>query len=85
MAVVYDGHYSAEDQSVARRKWYITDFPHPGQLPLSQKEQYFQKLCNFTSIKSASSPGAIRRLQAQFVPYRYRNDLVEFKPNFLKE
>ena len=85
MAVVYDGHGTDEDKSSSKRKWYITDFPHIGLLPLTQKEQYFQELWqqyfDKISIESRRNP----RLQAQFVPYRYRNDLVEFKPNFHKE
>ncbi len=85
LAVVYDGHHTDEDKSGPERKWYITDFPHPGPLPLSQNEQYFQELWQLyfdkISIESRRNP----RLQAQFVPYRYRNNLVEFKTSFHKE
>jgi len=85
LAVVYDGHQTDKDPFCAQRKWYITDFSHNGQLPLTQREQYYQELWQLyfdkISIESRRNP----RLQAQFVPYRYRNDLVEFKTDFHKE
>lgn len=85
LAVVYDGYDTDGDNSFAKRKWYITDFPHPGLPSLTQKEQYYQGLWQLyfdkISIESRRNPC----LQAQFVPYRYRGDLVEFKPNFHKE
>ena len=84
LAIVYDGHHSDEDPFCAQRKWYITDFSHNGQLPLTQREQYYQELWQLyfdkISIESRRNP----RLQAQFVPYRYRNDMVEFKTDFYK-
>jgi hypothetical protein len=48
-------------------------------VPLNEKEQYYQKLWqqyfDTIAIESRCNP----RLQARFVPYRYRHDLVEFK------
>ncbi len=85
LAVVYDGHVADEDQSFPRRKWYITDFPDPGPLPLSQKEQYFQSLWQHYFDKIGIESRRNPRLQAQFVPHRYRHDLVEFKPSSHKE
>ncbi|HBQ86265.1 MAG TPA: hypothetical protein DD811_07290 [Syntrophomonas sp.] len=78
LAVVYDGH-DLETERSSRRRWYITDFPRDGQVPLNEKEQYYQKLWqqyfDTIAIESRCNP----RLQARFVPYRYRHDLVEFK------
>jgi len=85
LAVVYDGHHAAEDSARYQRQWYITDFPHPGPLLFTQKEQYYQKLWQLYFDKIGIESRRNLRLQAQFVPYRYRVDLVEFKSNFGKE
>lgn len=79
VAVVYDGHDRATAGCRYRRRWYITDFPRNGQVPLNEKEQYYQELWQqyFDTIAIASRRNP--QLQAQFVPYRYRQDLVEFK------
>lgn len=77
LAVIYDGNNSPNQFQC---KWYLTDFSHQWEPAVSQEEQYFQQLWqlyfNHISITTRFNP----RLQSQFVPRRYRCNLVEFQP-----
>jgi probable DNA metabolism protein len=68
MALVWDG-----------REAYLTPFRHRGEWPANEKERRFQALWreyfDGVEIRERHNP----RLQAQFVPRRYRAHLTEFQ------
>lgn len=66
-----------------KQEWYITDFIAPDNISLSETETYYQELWTryFTHIGIESRRN--KRLQNQFVPQRYRNNLVEFRKSLL--
>ncbi len=77
LAVVYDGQ--SRDKKSRQRPWHLLILEHPLEYAISEEDiyeelwkLYFNKVC----IDSRRNP----RLQAQFVPHRYRNYLVEFQP-----
>ncbi len=70
-AVIYNG-----------KSWVISDFNFPGTLPISEKELLFQQLWKGYFDHIAIQERVNKKLQAQFVPYRYRQNLTEFKKRY---
>lgn len=68
LAVIYD-----------QQEWYIADFPKDLTINLTESEVFYQELWTryFTHIGIESRKN--KKLQAQFVPQRYRQHLVEFR------
>lgn len=62
-----------------RKEWYLTDFPKEFRILYSDNERFYQALWSkyFTHIGIEGRRN--KRLQAQFVPHRYRKNMVEFK------
>lgn len=60
-------------------KWLITDFELKEELPISERELYFQELWKsyFDSIGIKAREN--KKLQQQFVPLKVRKHVVEFK------
>ncbi len=77
-AIVYDGQTSPEKKPYPQRRWYLIDLDTVPASFLPEEDGY-QELWKlyFTeiSINSRRNP----RLQAQFIPHRYRQHLVEFQ------
>lgn len=72
LAVIYD-----------QKQWYLTDFPNQMPITVSEAEAFYQELWTkyFTHIGIESRRN--KRLQAHFVPDRYRRNLVEFTKSCL--
>lgn len=68
-----------------KQEWYLTDFKASDNISLSETETFYQELWTryFTHIGIESRRN--KRLQNQFVPQRYRNNLVEFKNSLLSD
>lgn len=68
-----------------KQEWYLTDFKASDNISLSQTEAFYQELWTryFTHIGIESRRN--KRLQSQFVPQRYRNNLIEFKNSLLSD
>ena len=68
-----------------KQEWYLTDFKAPDNISLSETENFYQELWTryFTHIAIESRRN--KRLQNQFVPQRYRSNLVEFKNSLLSD
>ncbi|WP_054696996.1 TIGR03915 family putative DNA repair protein [Syntrophomonas palmitatica] len=80
LAVIYDGQ-NKNNRPNTQRPWYLLNLEQPLDSAILEQDPYeelwklyFYKIC----IDSRRNP----RLQAQFVPYRYRKHLVEFQPYF---
>lgn len=71
LAVIYD-----------RKDWYLTDFPQEAKILISEQEAFYQELWTryFTQIGIENRKN--KRLQAHFVPQRYRHNLVEFTKSY---
>lgn len=71
LAVIYDC-----------KEWTLADFPKGMLIPITESEAYYQELWTryFTHIGIENRKN--KRLQAQFVPQRYRKNLVEFRKSF---
>jgi len=74
--VVYDGRGAVQNRGI--RSWYLSEF-QAEKLEESGSEAYYQALwgCYFNQIAIATRTNA--RLQAQFIPQRYRRNLIEFQ------
>lgn len=61
------------------KKWYLTDFMQDMDLSYSESENYYQELWKtyFTRISIETRKNA--KLQAHFIPQRYRHNLIEFQ------
>jgi len=61
------------------KTWYLTDFPRDLDISISKSEIYYQTLWTnyFTHIGIESRKN--NKLQTQFIPLRYRRNLVEFQ------
>jgi len=68
-----------------KKEWYLTDFTKPDMLSITEAESFYQHLWlkYFTHIAIESRKN--KRLQNQFVPQRYRNNLVEFTNSLLSD
>jgi probable DNA metabolism protein len=62
-------------------EWYLSDFSSDIKFQISDEENFYQQLWSKyfaqIGIENRKNP----RLQAQFVPHRYRHNLPEFKSN----
>lgn len=60
------------------KEWYLSDFKFAGDIPISEREKEFMKLWKgyFDHIGIESRKNL--KLQRQFVPTRYRKNIVEF-------
>lgn len=74
LAVIYD-----------TKEWYLTDFRMDQDIPVTQEEAFYQELWAKFFVKMGIEGRLNKRLQAQFVPYRYRHNLVEFKKTLLSQ
>lgn len=65
-----------------QKEWYLSDFSGDPEISVSETEAFYQELWTryFTHIGIESRKN--KRLQAQFVPERYRKNLVEFRNTF---
>ncbi len=77
LAVIYDG--MTRNRGSKQRHWYIICLDAPLVYPAQGCDPYqelWKLYFNRISIESRSNP----KLQTQFVPLRYRGNLVEFEP-----
>lgn len=78
LAVIYDGERVSR-QNAQGRQWYLICLVHELEYNLPEEDPYqelWKLYFNKISIESRKNP----RLQTQFVPKRYRSNLVEFDP-----
>lgn len=79
LAAIYNGQIPAAANASGQSPWALVDFPYTDELALPQEEKLWQELWQHyfreISIGSRHNP----RLQAQFLPHRYRPHLSEFQ------
>lgn len=76
LAVIYDGRN--RKKGVKQRQWYIVELESDLECTIQECDHYedlWKLYFNRISIESRRNP----RLQNQFVPLRYRKNLIEFK------
>lgn len=72
-AVIYD-----------KQGWYLTDFKTQKNIITSETEAFYQELWTRYFIHIGIKSRQNKRLQNQFVPQRYRNNVVEFRKSLLQ-
>ena len=64
-----------------RKEWFLTDLPKDVKIDFTGNEAFYQQLWqkyfNHMGIDSRKN----KKLQAHFVPHRYRKNLIEFRPD----
>lgn len=80
LAVIYDGKNGHAKGTGTRCRWYLISLDHEPQFSLPEEDRY-QELWRLYFSEIGIDSRRNLRLQAQFVPQRYRQHLVEFKPS----
>ncbi|NLV15983.1 MAG: DNA metabolism protein [Syntrophomonadaceae bacterium] len=79
LAVIYDGQTMPEPELPPQRQWYLIPLDHKPESSLVEEDHY-QQLWKLYFDKISIDFRRNPRLQAQFIPQRYRPHLVEFQP-----
>jgi len=67
-----------------RKNWYLSDLRLSKTAVPANQEDYYQELWTEYFLRAAIESRKNKRLQSQYVPERYRHNLVEFKKSFLR-
>lgn len=67
------------------KQWYLTDFTQDLDLSYSESENDYQELWKTYFTRIGIDNRKNQKLQNQFVPQRYRRNLIEFQPSYPSE